>query len=114
MKQLAPACCACSTYIIHVSPTCAALLAASGCGLLHCCQAHVPPPPLSSTTPASAGPTNRNSPLPFPSTPACAEMNVAYAWHEGIADHIIPCLVWFASNGTLNLQVRAAVHAAGR
>lgn len=33
-------------------------------------------------------------------------MNVAYAWHEGIADHIVPCLVWFASNGTLNLQVR--------
>lgn len=39
---------------------------------------------------------------------ASAEMNVAYAWHEGIADHIVPCLVWFQSNGTLSLQVRVA------
>lgn len=33
-----------------------------------------------------------------------AEMNVAYAWHEGIADHVVPCLAWFNSGGELNLQ----------
>ncbi|KAL4424170.1 hypothetical protein ABPG75_001471 [Micractinium tetrahymenae] len=32
------------------------------------------------------------------------EMNLAYAWHEGIADYLRPCLAWLRSNGTANLQ----------
>lgn len=31
-------------------------------------------------------------------------MNVAYAMHEGIADHLVPCLFWLRSRGKLDLQ----------
>lgn len=66
--------------------------------LLHCSLC-----PLPSPTPADSWPSLLTL------AADAAEMNVAYAWHEGIADHIVPCLVWFQSNGTLSLQVRAAV-----
>ena len=33
-----------------------------------------------------------------------AEMNVAYAMHEGVADHMVPCLFWLRSKGKLDLQ----------
>jgi hypothetical protein len=31
-------------------------------------------------------------------------MNVAFAQHEIIADHLVPCLVWLQSNGTRDLK----------
>ena len=33
-----------------------------------------------------------------------AELNVAFAMHEGVADHVVPCLVWLQSNGTLDIR----------
>ena len=40
--------------------------------------------------------------VPLPQPPA--EMNLAFAWHEGIADHVTACLIWFQSGGTLDLN----------
>lgn len=31
-------------------------------------------------------------------------MNVAFAYHEGLADHLVACLVWLRSNGKYNLK----------
>lgn len=33
-----------------------------------------------------------------------AEMNVAWAMHEGIADYLVPCLFWLRSGGKLDLR----------
>ena len=44
---------------------------------------------------------------PHPPSPVCpphAELNVAFAMHEGVADHVVPCLLWLQSNGTLDIR----------
>ncbi|EFN58232.1 hypothetical protein CHLNCDRAFT_57065 [Chlorella variabilis] len=35
------------------------------------------------------------------------EMNVAWAYHEGVADHMVPCLMWLRSGGELDLKYLA-------
>ncbi|KAL4436060.1 hypothetical protein ABPG77_005508 [Micractinium sp. CCAP 211/92] len=32
------------------------------------------------------------------------EMNIAYSWHEGIADYVRPCLAWLQANGSSDLR----------
>lgn len=34
-------------------------------------------------------------------------MNVAWAYHEGVADHMVPCLMWLRSGGELDLKYLA-------
>ena len=41
--------------------------------------------------------------LPPPAT-ALQEMNIAYSWHEGIADYVRPCLAWLQANGSSDLR----------
>ncbi|KAL4422484.1 hypothetical protein ABPG75_008681 [Micractinium tetrahymenae] len=36
------------------------------------------------------------------------EMNVAYSWHEGIADYVRPCLAWLQANGSADLRYLAS------
>ena len=62
------------------------------------------PPPSHPTAPPPP-------PLPRPARPHAqpqAEMNTAYAWHDGVADFLRPCLAWLQSGGAADLRYLAS------